>query len=621
MNILNGTNGNDDGVDAPALLGTSERDFANGSSGDDIIKGKGKSDKLSGGEGSDEIRGGSGNDEIWGHGEGDETGASGDIVVTSISTGVSRLVFATSAPGEDDHLFLLDQHAADIYRFDPDTGARTTFLNLPTGTVRTANEEGLLGLAFHPDYETNGRFYLHIVNVSGDIEVVEYTRSAADPTVADPASARTIITVPHPLLNNHNGGSVEFGPDGMLYVSVGDGGGGGDPGENAQDTNDLLGSILRIDVDGDDFPGDAARNYAIPSDNPFVGGGGAPEIWDYGLRNPFRIAFDPVSGDLVIADVGQGEREEIDVHQAGDPGGLNFGWDIVEGTLPHEPGRPGEPLPGDPALTDPIFQYTHSVGFSVTGGVFNQAEGGLNGAYFFADFVTNIIWSLRVVDGEAVDVGRLNGQLVGDPAPTGIAAFANGPDGAFYAVSLNGVLSRFDIGEVAGDEGDMLYGGKGADRVFGGRGEDFLYGGSGKDSLFGGDGTDEIRGGSGADQIFGGVKSDILCGHKGDDVMAGDGGADMLNGGRGNDVLTGDGGADIFKFFKNADDDRITDFKVGTDMLDLKAYKVADFATFLAAVSNTSEGALVDLTALGGDGSILIEDLRKADLDAGDLIL
>jgi glucose/arabinose dehydrogenase len=238
-------------------------------------------------------------------------------------------------------------------------------------------EEGLLGTAFHPAYEANGLFYVYYTNAAGDNVLARYQVSA-DPNVANPASAAILLTIPHPAENNHNGGQLQFGPDGYLYVGVGDGGGFGDPGENAQDLGVLLGKILRLDVDG-------PPPYGIPPGNPFVGVPGArPEIWAYGLRNPWRFSFDRLTGDLFIGDVGQTEREEVDFQPAG-VAGRNYGWDDMEGTLCYEPASGC--LTADRVL--PILEYGHTQGdCAVVGGhrYRGRQVAGLSGKYVYGDY-------------------------------------------------------------------------------------------------------------------------------------------------------------------------------------------------------------------------------------------
>ena len=192
-------------------------------------------------------------------------------------------------------------------------------------------ERGLLGLAFHPDFKQNGFFYIHYNNRQGNTVVARYTVSNANPNQADPDSAKILLTLEQPY-SNHNGGMLTFGPDGYLYLGLGDGGSAGDPLGAGQNPNTLLGKILRLDIN-------QGALYAIPADNPFSAGGGAAEIWVMGLRNPWRFSFDRLTGDLYIADVGQNEWEEINFLPAGSPGGVNFGWNYREATQPYR----GEP--------------------------------------------------------------------------------------------------------------------------------------------------------------------------------------------------------------------------------------------------------------------------------------
>ena len=448
---------------------------------------------ISGGDGGNILIGTDADDVIYGHSIADTLPNVGQIVATLVASGFSSPVFATSAPGDPDRLYIVEKDLGRIVLFDLSTGNRSTFLSIPTNQLTTGGEQGLLSVAFHPDYQNNGLFFVNFVNANGDVEVRSYTRSAGNPDVANPTGT-TVIIVPHPGQTNHNGGTVAFGPDGYLYISIGDGGGGGDPGENAQNINSLLGKILRIDVNSDAFPGDATRNYAIPSDNPFVGQPGADEIWAYGLRNPWRISFDSATGDLYIGDVGQSAREEIDFQPAG-AGGLNYGWDTREGTLPFEG-------PNSLGFVDPIFEYPRALGQSVTGGyVYHGPAPGLQGAYVFADFLSNRVWSLRAQNGQAIDVIERTGQIVTGGAPLSqIASFGVDGNGALYAVSLSGAIYRLTPSAAAGDGNDTIFGGGGNDVIAGGIGNDVIDGGAGDDILTGGvHGADLLTGGAGAD--------------------------------------------------------------------------------------------------------------------------
>src|SRR5688572_5425464 len=255
------------------------------------------------------------------------------IQADRIATGLAEPLFAASPPSEPDRLFVLEKASGRVVILDVATGqvAAQPFFQVPSGEFLSDGERGLLGLAFHPQYATNGRLYLNLTNENGDTEIWELTRSA-DPNAADPASRRVLMTIDRTNAN-HNGGWLGFGPEGYLYIASGDSGGGGDPENAAQNLDDLRGKMLRIDIDADGFPMDAARNYAIPVDNPFVGIAGADEVFAYGLRNPWRASFDSETGALYIADVGEGAREEINYLAPGTGAGTNFGWPFFEGTL------------------------------------------------------------------------------------------------------------------------------------------------------------------------------------------------------------------------------------------------------------------------------------------------
>ena len=243
-----------------------------------------------------------------------------DFSVERFATGLSKPVFLTAPPADTSRVFIVEQRSGTTGRiqlFPLPSGSATTFLSI--SPVATGGEQGLLGLAFHPNFAINGYFYVNYNDAAGDTNIVRY-HANGDPPVADPASATTVLSISQPQ-SNHNGGWVAFGPDGYLYVATGDGGGSNDNDSshtlgigNAQDgTDNLLGKILRIDVDGDDFPGDATRNYAIPNDNPFVGEAFDDEIWALGLRNSWRPSFDRATGDLYIADVGPPEKRKVGV--------------------------------------------------------------------------------------------------------------------------------------------------------------------------------------------------------------------------------------------------------------------------------------------------------------------
>lgn len=328
-----------------------------------------------------------------------------------VATVADQVVYvANSGVAGDDRLFIVRKRGV-VHIFDGSTLLATPFLDIDALVVNPfglGDERGLLSMAFHPDYGSNGFFYVNYINNSGNTVIARYQVSG-DPDVANSASAHLILGIAQPA-GNHNGGQLQFGPDGYLYVAMGDGGGGCDSagsGCNAQKTNSLLGAMLRIDVDTDDFPGDPDRNYGIPADNPFVGDAAVvDETWAYGLRNPWRFSFDRSTGDLWMGDVGQSgatRREEVNF-QASGVGGQNYGWPIAEGnqcgpgtcSLTNCP----TPIPSCGSLTFPVYEYTGSPSCAVTGGFVyrGSAISGLAGRYVFGDYCSGDIIALNPAD-------------------------------------------------------------------------------------------------------------------------------------------------------------------------------------------------------------------------------
>ncbi len=332
------------------------------------------------------------------------------------SSGLNRPVFATAPSNDPNHLYIAehkrqsDQTIADIKILDLETGQvnATPFLTISGLAVGTEN--GLLGMAFHPDFETNRKFYLHYTTPGpagdddpGHVNIVEYETFANDPTLADPGSAKTILRIPQQN-GNHNSGWIGFNPKvgpndpQFLHITIGDGGGPNDPGNDAQTiSNNLLGKLLRVDVNVDDFPNDPDRNYGVPAQNPFVGAEGDDEIWLYGVRNVWRASFDRETGDLYFGDVGQATREEINFQPANSAGGENYGWRLREGLVP-TPTPTSNPVGGDrpPGSIDPIIDFEHPDWISITGGyVYRGPIQELQGQYFFADFFRDHIMSLQ----------------------------------------------------------------------------------------------------------------------------------------------------------------------------------------------------------------------------------
>ena len=299
------------------------------------------------------------------------------------------------------------------------------FLDL-AGRITSGGERGLLGLAFHPQFPTDPRLFVDYTDQSGDTQVSSFRVDPATPDRADPGSEVKILHVQQPYAN-HNGGAVVFGPDGKLYISLGDGGSGGDPHGNGQNLQTLLGKILRIDVD----QRSGNKAYAIPSDNPFAdGAGGAPEIWLTGLRNPWRMSFDRSTGDLWIGDVGQGAWEEIDVQRAGAPGGTNYGWNRMEGRHCFQPSSGCD----ESGLAMPVTDYGHDQGCTVIGGnvVRGPDQPALIGGYLFADYCSGRIWAI-----DPSTDGYRDPAVVADSGHS-LAAFGEDEAGNLYAADIGG---------------------------------------------------------------------------------------------------------------------------------------------------------------------------------------
>jgi glucose/arabinose dehydrogenase len=296
----------------------------------------------------------------------------------------------------DGRLFIV-QKTGQIKIINSDGTIRpTAFLDIDPIVINGGTEEGLLGLVFHPNFASNGYFYVYYTNLSGNNVVARYQVSASDSNIADAASAQILLTLSHPTNNNHNGGNLNFGPsDGYLYIGTGDGGGGGDTPNNAQNINSLLGKLLRIDVNKDDFPTDDSKNYGIPANNPYAGAtAGADEIWALGLRNPWRYEFDRQTQDLYIGDVGQSAREEVDFVPAGTGGGNNYGWRCYEGFAAFNTAGCG----AQSSYVSPVTDYDHTLGrCSITGGfVYRGPEfSTLQGVYLYADYCSGHIYGIK----------------------------------------------------------------------------------------------------------------------------------------------------------------------------------------------------------------------------------
>jgi glucose/arabinose dehydrogenase len=349
--------------------------------------------------------------------------ASPALAFERIASGFSRPTFVTNAGDGSNRLFVLEKPGS-IRIIKDGKVAEQPFLDITSIVRSSGNEQGLLGLAFHPDYERNGRFFVAYTGLDAANTVAEYHVSA-DASRADPASARVLFAVPDQF-PNHNGGMLAFGPDGYLYISMGDGGSAGDPNGNGQNLNAMLAKILRIDIDS------ATKPYGIPKDNPFVGRPGArAEVWAYGLRNPWRFSFDRQTGDMWIGDVGQNAYEEVDFQPASSKGGEDYGWNAMEGTHCYKPSS-GCSKDG---LVLPVVDYSHDGGnCSVTGGYVyrGKAYPALAGRYLYTDYCSGTIWSLtRDAGGKFANTKLLDG-------PGSMSSFGEDEAGELYMTNDSG---------------------------------------------------------------------------------------------------------------------------------------------------------------------------------------
>ncbi len=350
-----------------------------------------------------------------------------DVALQNLATGLGPVT--SIAQAGDNRLFLTIQ-TGRILIWNGVEILSAPFLDL-TSRVSCCGERGLLSVAFHPQYAQNGFFFVYYTNTAGDVVIARYSVSAANPNAANASSGVILLTIPHPTNSNHNGGQLQFGPDGYLYIGTGDGGSANDPPCNAQRDGVLLGKLLRIDVNQNVS---APPFYAVPPSNPLVGSGDpSDKIWAKGLRNPWRFSFDRSSGDLWIGDVGQDAREEIDFQPRSSRGGENYGWKVMEGTrctnnFSNCPA--GVPPCNSPLFQAPVYEYSHGTGdCSVTGGYVYRGAAipQLSGTYVYGDYCSGRIWG--------------NGRLFAPTAP-GLTTFGEDISGELYLATLGGSLYR-----------------------------------------------------------------------------------------------------------------------------------------------------------------------------------
>jgi glucose/arabinose dehydrogenase len=354
------------------------------------------------------------------------------IALQLVAYGLRSPLFVTGAGDGSGRLFVVLQ-GGTIKILTRGVFLSAPFLDLHT-LVSCCGERGLLGLAFHPQYATNGKLYVNYTDVNGNTVVAEYRRAAWNANIVDPRTRRVLLQVVQPY-PNHNGGMLAFGKDGYLYIGLGDGGSAGDPGNRAQSTSTLLGKILRINVNGS-----GSLPYLIPPTNPFVGKAGLDQIWSYGLRNPWRFSFDRSNGDLWIGDVGQDRYEEIDHVRttSGNGRGANFGWRVLEGFHCYNPPT-GCSTAGK---TPPLLEYPHTLGCAVIGGYVYRGPtfAALSGWYLFGDECSGRVWAVS-----SAATSPASPQLLLDTNAV-ISSFGQDDRGEVYLVDLNGRIYRIVAG-------------------------------------------------------------------------------------------------------------------------------------------------------------------------------
>jgi len=358
------------------------------------------------------------------------------LAVELVADGFKQPVHLAAPPGASDRLFIVEQ-AGTIRIIKAGKTVPTPFLDI-RDRVRSGGERGLLSIAFHPAYAANRRFFVYYTDRQGDLVISEFLTTPNDPDQADAFTERRFLAIEHRKYGNHNGGQLAFGPDRFLYIGTGDGGSGGDPDNNAQNLGVLLGKLLRIDVDK---PG-GGKLYGIPPSNPFLKKKAAPEIWAYGLRNPWRFSFDRGTGDLYVGDVGQNEWEEVNVQPASSPGGENYGWRYMEGSHCYDPPT-GCPSRG---LTLPVFEYPTPRHAAITGGYVYRGcrMPDLRGTYFYSDYLKGFIGTFVMDKGRATQPRDVTPELT--PRSFGskhqVSSFGEDNQGELYLVEHGGQIYR-----------------------------------------------------------------------------------------------------------------------------------------------------------------------------------